>query len=98
MKVLFMISHPAHFHMFRYTIDNLQKDGHQVVNMWLHNEFVLVDGGKMSKSLGNIYTIEQLKEMGYDINGKTESEIMSSLPFWKIYDAGHTKYKLDILR
>jgi predicted glycosyltransferase len=31
MKILFMISHPAHFHMFRYTIDNLQKDGHQVV-------------------------------------------------------------------
>lgn len=40
--------------------------GHQVVNMWLHNEFVLVDGGKMSKSLGNIYTIAQLKDMGYD--------------------------------
>ena len=33
MKVLFMISHPAHFHMFRYTIDNLQKDGHQVVSV-----------------------------------------------------------------
>ena len=33
MKVLFMISHPAHFHMFRHTIDNLQKDGHQVVNV-----------------------------------------------------------------
>ena len=31
MKVLFLISHPAHFHMFRYTIDNLQRDGHQVV-------------------------------------------------------------------
>lgn len=33
MKVLFMISHPAHFHMFRYTIDNLQRDGHQVVTV-----------------------------------------------------------------
>ena len=31
MKVLFMISHPAHFHMFRYTIDNLKRDGHDVV-------------------------------------------------------------------
>ena len=39
--------------------------GHQVVNYWLHNEFVLVDGGKMSKSLNNIYTIKQLMEMGY---------------------------------
>ena len=33
MKVLFMISHPAHFHMFRYTIENLQKDGHEVVSV-----------------------------------------------------------------
>ena len=40
--------------------------GHQVVNSWLHNEFVLVDGGKMSKSLNNIYTISQLDEMGYE--------------------------------
>ena len=31
MKVLFMISHPAHFHMFRFSIANLQQDGHQVV-------------------------------------------------------------------
>lgn len=31
MKVLFMISHPAHFHMFRYTMDNLKRDGHEVV-------------------------------------------------------------------
>lgn len=33
MKVLFMISHPAHFHMFRYTIQNLQQHGHEVVNV-----------------------------------------------------------------
>ena len=29
---------------------------------WLHGEFMLVDGGKMSKSLGNTYTIAQLAE------------------------------------
>lgn len=40
-------------------------EGHKVVNMWLHNEFVLVDGGKMSKSLGNVYTIDELIERGY---------------------------------
>ena len=28
MKVLFMISHPAHFHLFRYTMDALKADGH----------------------------------------------------------------------
>lgn len=26
-----MISHPAHFHMFRYTMENLQKDGHSII-------------------------------------------------------------------
>lgn len=35
------------------------------VNYWLHGEFMLVDGGKMSKSLGNVYTISQLEERGY---------------------------------
>ncbi len=33
---------------------------------WMHCNFLTVDGGKMSKSLGNIYTIEILKEKGID--------------------------------
>lgn len=40
-------------------------EGHKTVNTWMHGEFMLVDGGKMSKSLGNTYTIAQLQEMGY---------------------------------
>ena len=32
---------------------------------WMHGEFMLVNGGKMSKSLKNTYTISQLAEMGY---------------------------------
>lgn len=32
--------------------------------IWMHCEFLLVDGGKMSKSLGNVYTISQLEEKG----------------------------------
>jgi len=40
--------------------------GHRVVECWMHNEFLQVDGGKMSKSLGNIYTINQLSDMGYE--------------------------------
>lgn len=39
--------------------------GKQSVNYWMHGEFMLVDGGKMSKSLGNTYTIAQLEDMGY---------------------------------
>ncbi len=35
------------------------------VNFWMHGEFMLVDGGKMSKSLGNIYTIAELEKRGF---------------------------------
>ena len=35
------------------------------VNYWLHSEFLLVDGGKMSKSLGNVYTIPELFSKGF---------------------------------
>ena len=31
----------------------------------MHGEFMLVDGGKMSKKLGNTYTLDQLAEKGY---------------------------------
>jgi len=36
------------------------------VNFWLHNEFLTVDGGKMSKSLGNLFTLEDLEKRGFD--------------------------------
>jgi cysteinyl-tRNA synthetase len=32
---------------------------------WFHVTHLLVDGAKMSKSLGNMYTLDQLQEMGY---------------------------------
>ncbi|MEG2274661.1 MAG: cysteine--tRNA ligase, partial [Clostridia bacterium] len=39
--------------------------GKKTVNYWVHGEFMLVNNGKMSKSLGNTYRISQLEEMGY---------------------------------
>ncbi len=42
------------------------REGCRTVNVWMHGEFMLVDGGKMSKSLGNTYTIDQLHARGYD--------------------------------
>lgn len=39
--------------------------GHPAVNYWMHVEFMQVDGRKMSKSLGNTYTLDQLEERGY---------------------------------
>jgi len=37
--------------------------------LWVHAEHLLVDGKKMSKSLGNFYTLRDLLQKGY--NGKT---------------------------
>ncbi len=38
--------------------------GKPAVNYWLHGEFLLVDNGKMSKSLGNTYTVSDLRKNG----------------------------------
>jgi len=35
------------------------------VKYWMHARFLQVDGGKMSKSIGNLYTVEQLEGLGH---------------------------------
>lgn len=40
--------------------------GHVPAKRWMHVEFLQVDGGKMSKSLGNTYTLDQLQEKGIE--------------------------------
>ena len=39
--------------------------GKRFVRFWLHAEHLLVDGQKMSKSLGNFYTLRDLLEKGF---------------------------------
>ena len=40
--------------------------GHKWCNYWFHNEHLLDETGKMSKSTGAILTVTKLKESGYD--------------------------------
>ncbi len=40
--------------------------GKPFVRYWVHGEHLNIDQQKMSKSVGNIYTLAELKEMGYD--------------------------------
>lgn len=40
--------------------------GIEPTRVWCHNEFLEVEGEKMSKSLGNFYTLRDLIEKGYD--------------------------------
>ncbi len=40
-------------------------DGAPLARVWMHNGFVQVNGEKMSKSLGNYFTVHELLEEGY---------------------------------
>jgi len=39
--------------------------GRPFANYWVHNEYLMVDGKKMSKSLGNFYTLRDVLSKGY---------------------------------
>ncbi|HET7827331.1 MAG TPA: class I tRNA ligase family protein, partial [Candidatus Saccharimonadales bacterium] len=40
--------------------------GTKLANYWLHNEHLMVDGRKMSKSLKNFYTLKDVRDKGYE--------------------------------
>ncbi len=40
--------------------------GKEFVKYWIHAAFLLVDNGKMSKSLGNAYILDDIKAKGFD--------------------------------
>ncbi|HEX6206826.1 MAG TPA: cysteine--tRNA ligase [Actinomycetota bacterium] len=40
--------------------------GHRVVSTWVHGGHLRVEGQKMAKSTGNVYTIDEVIERGYD--------------------------------
>ena len=41
-------------------------NGKEPVKFWMHCDYLLINGGKMSKSLGNAYLVKDLIEKGYD--------------------------------
>ena len=48
---------------------------------WLHSEFLLVDGQKMSKSLGNFYTLRDIFDRGY--SAESVRYLLASVPYRK---------------
>jgi cysteinyl-tRNA synthetase len=40
--------------------------GHKTANCWLHNDWLTLKGEKISKSLGNMITVQDLVKKGYD--------------------------------
>jgi cysteinyl-tRNA synthetase len=50
------------------------------VRYWLHGETLLVEGAKMSKSLGNFYTLRDLVEKGFSPRARSVSAAVGPLP------------------
>lgn len=40
--------------------------GKNPAKFWMHGEYLLINGGKMSKSLGNVYLLKDIIQKGYD--------------------------------
>ncbi len=44
---------------------NQAATGHKVVNYWLHGNFLIFKGEKISKSTGGLYTVSELEQKGF---------------------------------
>ncbi|MEM9583206.1 MAG: cysteine--tRNA ligase [Pseudomonadota bacterium] len=58
--------------------------GHDFANIWMHNEMLQVEGKKMSKSLGNFFTVRDLLDQG--IPGEVIRFVMLSTHYRKPMD------------
>ncbi len=71
--------------------------GKKFVNYWVHHNFLLVDGQKMSKSLGNVYTVDDVIAKGFDplalrylfLTGHYRQEMNFT---WESLEAAQTAY------
>jgi len=55
--------------------------GKEFARFWVHSEFLLVDGQKMSKSLGNFYTLRDLFGRGF--TAESIRYLLASVPYRK---------------
>ena len=58
--------------------------GHGFANVWMHNEMLQVEGKKMSKSLGNFFTVRDLLDQG--VPGEVIRFVMLSTHYRKPMD------------
>jgi len=78
--------------------------GKPFVRTWIHAEHLIVDGEKMSKSLGNFYTLQDLVERGADLRA-LRYQLLSvhyrkklNFTFDGLADAGAALKRLDEMR
>ncbi len=78
--------------------------GQRFVRLWLHAEHLLVDGRKMSKSLGNQYTLADLLERGFAPRAiryfflTTHYRKKLNFTFAGLEDAAHALRRIDEMR
>jgi cysteinyl-tRNA synthetase len=65
--------------------------GHGFANVWLHNEMLQVEGKKMSKSLGNFFTVRDL--LNQDVPGFLIRYVMLQTHYRKPMDWTEAKYR-----
>ena len=63
--------------------------GHGFANIWMHNEMLQVEGKKMSKSLGNFFTVRDLLDQG--VPGEVIRFVMLGTHYRKPMDWTETK-------
>ena len=56
----------AHIHHPNEIAQSEAAYGKPLANYWLHGEFMSIDGEKMSKSLGNTYSVQDVIDRGYN--------------------------------
>ncbi|SRR5260221_3403171 len=71
--------------------------GEKFVNYWIHHNFLVVNGEKMSKSLGNFYTVQDVIDKGYDPLSLRylylQTHYRQEMNFtWESLDAAQTAY------
>jgi cysteinyl-tRNA synthetase len=82
--------------------------GHNTAHYWIHNAFITFGGSKISKSDGGLYTIFDLKKMGFDplvyrylvLNSHYRKGIEFSLESLKVAKKAFLKlksYRVDVL-
>src|SRR5260221_6911901 len=72
--------------------------GKKFVNYWVHHNFLEVEGEKMSKSLGNFFTVQDVVDKGYDPRALRylylQTHYRQEMNFtWEALDAAQTAYK-----
>lgn len=79
--------------------------GHKWVNYWMHGEFLVLDGGKMSKSKGDFLTVNKLEEKGFNplayrylcLQSRYRKQLVFSFEALKEVENAYKKLKNKIL-